>query len=195
MRRLQAIAQNGVHYATSQFDVQRFEEVRAIAAELAATPEEHAERLLATWADDRGHATPKLDVRGVVARGETVLLVRGVDDGRWTLPGGWAEVGESPRQAVEKEVREEAGFVVRAERVLAILNRDVRDRPRFPFHGWKVYVLCTELEEGEHDGIETDAVGFFAEDELPELSERLPSEHLARVFAHLRDPSLQAELE
>lgn len=175
--------------------MERFEEVRAIAAELAATPNEDAEALLATWREDRGHATPKLDVRGAVARGEALLLVRGIDDGRWTLPGGWAEVGESPSQAVEKEVREEAGFVVRAERVLAILNRDVRHRPRFPFHGWKLYVLCSELAEGDHDGIETDAVGFFAEDALPELSERLPAEHLARVFAHLRDPSLPAELD
>lgn len=194
-RRLQALAQNGLHYATSPFDVERFEEVRAIAAELAAAPAEDEERLLATWAADRGHATPKIDVRGVVARDETVLLVRGIDDGRWTLPGGWAEVGESPRQAVEKEVREEAGLVVRAERVLAILDRDVRGRARFPFHGWKVYVLCAELEQGEPDGIETDATGFFAEDELPELSERLPAEHLARVFAHLRDPALPAELD
>lgn len=134
-------------------------------------------------------------MRGVVARGESLLLVRGLDDGRWTLPGGWAEVGETPRAAVEKEVREESGFVVRAERVLAVLDRDLRARPRFAFHGWKVYVLCTELEPGEPDGRETDDAAFFAEDALPELSERTPPEHLARIFRHLRDPSLAAELD
>jgi ADP-ribose pyrophosphatase YjhB (NUDIX family) len=194
VRRLQAVAQNGLLYATSPFDVERFVEVRRLAARLAAgwgDPEE----LAASFAAESGHATPKLDVRAVVARGEEVLLVRGIDDGLWTLPGGWAEVGETPAQAVEKEVREEAGFEVRAERVLALLDRDVRDRLRFPFHAWKLYVLCRELREGRPDGVETDDAGFFAEDALPPLSERTPAEHLARVFAHLREPSLPAALD
>jgi len=194
VRRLQAVAQNGLLYATSPFDVERFVEVRRLAARLAAGWGE-PEELAASFAAESGHATPKLDVRAVVARGEEVLLVRGIDDGLWTLPGGWAEVGESPAQAVEKEVREEAGFEVRAERVLAVLDQDLRDRPRFPFHGWKLYVLCRELREGRPDGVETDAAAFFAEAAVPELSARTPAEHLARVFAHLRDPSLPAELD
>ena len=121
--------------------------------------------------------------------------MRGRDDGRWTLPGGWAEVGERPSEAVEKEVRQESGFEVRAAKLLAVLNRDVRHRPRFPFHGWKLYFRCDELAEGEPDGIETDEVGFFAADGLPELSHRTPPEHLERVFAHVRDPSLPTEFD
>jgi ADP-ribose pyrophosphatase YjhB (NUDIX family) len=195
VRRLQAVAHNGLHYANNPFDAERFEEVRAVAVELASLGPDEPEELARRFAQEPGHATPKLDVRGVIARGETVLLVRGTDDGKWTLPGGWAEVGETPSAAVEKEVRQEAGFEVRATGLIAILNRDVRHRPRFPFHGWKVYIRCEELAEGEPDGIETDAVGFFGADELPELSFRLPPEHLARVFAHVRDPSLPAELE
>jgi ADP-ribose pyrophosphatase YjhB (NUDIX family) len=151
VRRLQAVAHNGLHYA--------------------------------------------LDVRGVVARGEELLLVRGTDDGRWTLPGGWAEVGEKPSEAVEKEVLQEAGFQVRASGLLAVLNRDVRHRPRFPFHGWKLYFRCEEVAEVGGDGIETDAYGFFAEDALPELSHRTPPEHLARMFAHVRDPSLPTDFD
>jgi ADP-ribose pyrophosphatase YjhB (NUDIX family) len=169
--------------------------VRAVAVELAALGPDEPEELARSFAREPGHATPKLDVRGVIARGDKVLLVRGTDDNRWTLPGGWAEVGETPSVAVEKEVRQEAGYEVRASKLLAVLNRDVRGRPRFPFHGWKLYFLCEEIAEGEPDGIETDAVGFYGEDELPELSFRLPEAHLARVFAHLRDPSLPAEFE
>jgi ADP-ribose pyrophosphatase YjhB (NUDIX family) len=169
--------------------------VRQIAAELAALGPDEPEQLARRFVEEPGHATPKLDVRGVVARGETVLLVRGTDDGKWTLPGGWAEVGETPSRAVEKEVRQEAGFTVRASRLLAVLNRDVRGRPRFPFHGWKVYLLCEELSVGEPDGIETDAVGFFAADALPELSFRMPPGHLERVLAHVRDPSLPADFD
>jgi ADP-ribose pyrophosphatase YjhB (NUDIX family) len=194
VRRLQALGQNGLHYATNPFDRERFAEVQAIAVEMAALGPDEPEELAQRFGAEPGHATPKVDVRGVIARGETLLFVRGTDDGHWTLPGGWAEVGETPSYAVEKEVREEAGFEVRATRLLALLDRDARDRPRFGYHGWKVYVLCEEVSEGEPDGIETDAVGFFGEHELPELSFRMPAEHLARVFAHVRDPSLAAEL-
>jgi ADP-ribose pyrophosphatase YjhB (NUDIX family) len=195
VRRLQAVAHNGLHYATNPFDEERFEEVRAVAVELAALGPDEPEQLARAFAQEPGHATPKLDVRGVVARGQEVLLVRGTDDERWTLPGGWAEVGETPSFAVEKEVRQESGYEVRAAKLLAVLNRDARERPRFPYHGWKLYFLCEELSEGAPDGIETDAVGFYGEDELPELSFRLPPAHLARVFAHLRDPSLPTEFE
>jgi ADP-ribose pyrophosphatase YjhB (NUDIX family) len=195
VRRLQAVAHNGLHYATNPFDEERFEDVRAVAVEMAALGPDEPEELARGFTREPGHATPKLDVRGVVARGGRVLLVRGKDDNAWTLPGGGAEVGETPSQAVEKEVRQEAGFDVRATRLLAILNRDARDRPRFPYHGWKLYFLCEELAEGEPDGIETDAVGFYGPDELPRLSFRLPPSHLERVFARLRDPSLPAEFE
>lgn len=195
MRRLQAVAHNGLHYATNPFDTERFEEVRAVAVELAALGPDEPEELARRFAQEPGHATPKLDVRGAIVRDERLLFVRGTDDGRWTLPGGWAEVGEKPSQAVEKEVRQEAGFEVRAAKLLAVLNRDARGRPRFPYHGWKLYFLCEVLAEGEPDGIETDAVGFYGEHELPDLSFRLPPAHLARVFAHLRDPWLPTEFE
>ena len=195
VRRLQAVSHNGLHYATNDFDVERFAEVRKIAAEIAALGGEAPEALARRFDQEPGHATPKLDVRGVVARGETVLLVRGTDDGRWTLPGGWAEVGETPSAAVEKEVLQEAGFTVRAAKLLAVLNRDARGRTRFPYHGWKLYFLCEELAEGEPDGIETDAVDFFDPGDPPELSFRLPPEHLARVVAQLRDPSAPAAFD
>jgi ADP-ribose pyrophosphatase YjhB (NUDIX family) len=195
VRRLQAVAHNGLNYSTNPFDTERFEEVRSIALELASLGPDEPEQLARRFAEEPGHATPKLDVRGVIARDGRVLLVRGRDDGAWTLPGGWAEVGETPSQAVEKEVRQEAGFEVRAAKLLAVLDRDARGRPRFPHHGWKLYFLCRELSQGEPDGIETDACGFYGEDELPELSFRLPPAHLERVFAHLRDPSLPTEFE
>jgi hypothetical protein len=84
---------------------------------------------------------------------------------------------------------------VHAEKLLAIPTRDAPFPPRFPHHGWKLYFLCRELSQGEPDGIETDALGFYGEDELPQLSFRLPPAHLERVFAHLRDPSLPTEFE
>ena len=184
-----------MQYATNAFDVERFEEVRTIAVEMAALGPDEPEVLAEGFAREAGHATPKLDVRGVLARGDEVLLVRGTDDGAWTLPGGWVEVGETPSQAVEKEVLQEAGFTVRATRLLAVLNRDARQRARFAHHGWKLYFLCEVVAEGEPDGIETDAVGWFAQDALPELSFRMAPGHLDVVFEHLRDRARPASFD
>ena len=197
VRRLQAVAQSGLHYDPRPFDRERFEEVRAVAAEMAAAGDAPAEELLAAFAAETGHATPKLDVRACAFRDGRVLLVRGADDGQWALPGGWAEVGESPRVAVEKELREESGYRGRAVKLIGLYERDVRDRPRWPFHGWKVSFLC-ELDDADPEppqATEIVEVGFFAEDELPELSERVLPSQLADAFAHARDPSRPADFD
>src|SRR5207247_6776471 len=113
------------------------------AAQIAASQTgEEAEPLAALFAAESGHATPKVDVRGVVFREGRVLLVRGRDDGLWTLPGGWAEIGETPRQAVEKEVREESGYEVRAVKLIGVHDRDLRDRQRWPTHAYKLFFVC-----------------------------------------------------
>jgi ADP-ribose pyrophosphatase YjhB (NUDIX family) len=132
VRRLQAVAQNGVYYASNAFDRERFEEVGAIAAEIAAADGRPVEELAARFAEESGHACPKVDVRAAAFRDGRVLFVRGADDGLWTLPGGWAEVGESPRAAVEKELREESGFRGRAVKLVGAYERDGRDS-RFKF--------------------------------------------------------------
>jgi len=114
VRRLQAIAQNGLLYSDSQFDRERYEELRAVAAEIAAVGGADPEQLVATFAAQGGHATPKVDVRAVAFREGRILLVRNRDDGLWSPPGGWVEVGERPSQAAEKELRDESGFSGRA---------------------------------------------------------------------------------
>jgi ADP-ribose pyrophosphatase YjhB (NUDIX family) len=191
VRRLQAVAQNGLHYANDDFDRERFAEVRATAAEIAALGGAPVEELAATFAAESGHATPKIDVRAAAFRDGRILLVRGLDDGRWTVPGGWAEVGESPRAAVEKELREESGYTGRARSLIGIFERDARDRAQLPFYAWKVWFLC-ELEgsdPAQPQASEISAVGFFAEDELPDLSQRTPPNQLAHAFAYVHDPT------
>lgn len=191
MRRLQAIAQNGLNYSENPFERERFEEVRAIAAELAASDDAPLEELVSSFASQSGHACPKIDVRSIAFRGDEVLLVRGRDDGLWTPPGGWAEVGESPRATAEKELREESGYSGRAVDLIGVFEVDVRHRARWPFYGWKLVFLC-ELDDAEpaaHQASEIAEVGFFAEDALPELSGRIRREQLALAFDRRRDPS------
>lgn len=196
-RALLAVAQSGLTYSESPFDRSRYEVVRRVAAEMAASSsgEEQGE-LLALFSDEWGYATPKVDVRGVVVEAGRVLLVREVGESRWTLPGGWADVGETPRQAVEKEVREEAGVAVRALRILGVYDRDFRGRAQWPAHVYKLYVLCEPVGGSPAgDGIETEEAAFFAADELPPLSVKTPAQHLRDTLAVAADPSLGAGLD
>jgi ADP-ribose pyrophosphatase YjhB (NUDIX family) len=196
-RRLAALAQSGLTYSESEFDRARFDAVQAIAAEIGASlGDDEPIELAARFADEYGYATPKMDVRGVVVDGDRLLFVREQGERAWTLPGGWADVGETPAQAVEKEVREEAGVPVRAVRALAVLNRDFRGRAQWPAHVYKLYVLCAPLGGEPHgDGLETVEARYFLSSALPPLSPKTPAEHLERVLAVVADPALGALID
>lgn len=173
VKRLQAIAQSGLAYAGSPYDAERYEQIRGIAAEIAAfLSGTAAQRIDALFSEETGYATPKLDIRAVVLDAEgNVLLVREKEDGLWTLPGGWVDVGESPSESIEREVREESGYEVRAVRLLALWDRDRHPHPPMPFHVYKIVFQC-QLLGGDplEASTETDGVGFFTRDKLPELS-------------------------
>ena len=162
----------------------------------AAVGGEDSDELLARFAEESGYRTPKVDVRGVVLDAERLLLVREPGSDGWCLPGGWADVGETPSRAVEKEVGEEAGVTVRAARLLGVFDRDFRGRLRWPAHVYKLYVLC-ELLGGAPaaDRVETEEAAYFPVDALPELSVKSPSEQLARALAVARDPDAPAALD
>ncbi len=192
VRRLQAIAQNGLLYTDSPFDRERYEAVRDVAAEMAETDGATAEELAATFAAQGAHATPKVDVRAVAFRHGRILLVRNRDDGLWSPPGGWIEVGERPSHAAEKELREESGFTGRAVKLVGVYDLDLRSRPRWPFHGFTLVLLC-DLEAAKPGALhaaEIDQAEFFAEDALPPLSIRLGAENIRTAFAHERNRGL-----
>jgi ADP-ribose pyrophosphatase YjhB (NUDIX family) len=196
-QRLQAIAQTGLNYSTNVFDIERYEAVREIAAEMAASfSDADAGAMRALFAGQEGHATPKVDVRAAVFRDDAILLVRERSDGLWTLPGGWADIGESPGEAVAREVFEESGYRVRAVQVLAVYDRNKHPHPPYPFHAYKIFFQC-ELTGGEPaHSVETDGVGFFREDELPELSVmRVTPGQIAQFFQHHRHPDWPTDFD
>ena len=133
----------------------------------------------------------------MVFRDDKVLLVREVADGCWTLPGGWADVNESPSESVVREVREESGYETRPVKLLAVYDRSKQGHvPAFPFHVYKLFILC-ELIGGEAaTSFETSGVGFFAEEELPELSlSRVTPEQIRRLFEHWRHPEWATDFD
>ncbi len=200
-RRLQALAQTGLTYARDPYDIERYVAVRRIAAELAAGngPEPGAVAFETAFELETGYATPKVDVRGVVFdAADRVLLVRERSDGKWTLPGGWADVGVSPAENVTREIVEEAGFQTEAKRLLAVYDRSRHGHPPMLQHVYKLFFLC-EITGGEAatgGTTETDGVEFFARGEFPPLSTgRVTAAQLDRFFEHRRQPDLPTDFD
>jgi ADP-ribose pyrophosphatase YjhB (NUDIX family) len=197
-RRLQAIAQTGVAYGeATEYDRGRYEQVRRIAAEMLATNGD-VDALDRRLSLETGHATPKLDVRGIVFREQRLLLVREKSHGMWTLPGGWVDVGESPSEAVVREVREESGYATRAIKLLALYDRDKHAHPPHPWHIWKACFLCELVDGAQHEtDDEISEVRFFARDELPELDVMriTPDTYIERFFNHRDHPEWAADFD
>lgn len=201
VQRLQGIAQSGLAYDPQPFDRERYLALQQITAEMAAVPAEvDAETVRAVFDAQEGHATPKVDVRGVVFRDGQILLVQEkMDNYRWTLPGGWADPGEPPSAAVEREIWEESGYRAKAVKVLAIYDRNKQGHPPAVFHAYKLFFLCEingDARRIDDTNFETAGVGFFAPDALPELSlGRVTPSQIARFFEHLHHPELPTDFD
>jgi ADP-ribose pyrophosphatase YjhB (NUDIX family) len=187
-RRLLALSQTGLHFTQQEYDRERYREIVEIATGLLAIESNlPASQLRATWFVEDGYATPKMDVRGAVFRDDRVLLVRERIDGKWTLPGGWADVNDSPSHAVEKEIEQESGFTARAVKLAALYDRGRREHahPHYLFHSWKAFFIC-EMTGGEaRISHETDGVEFYPLNALPELSTgRSTAVQIQRMYEH-----------
>lgn len=184
-RELQALAQTGSHFATSDYDRERYARISEIAAEIFEKQgDTEGSKIRTIFEAQFGYATPKVDVRAAVFRDRKILLVQERTDGLWTLPGGWADVNDSPSEAVAKEVLQESGFQVKVERLLAVFDRAKHPHePPFPFHIYKMFFQC-EIEAGEATpSAETSSVEFFGPEALPPLSlSRITEEQIQFCF-------------
>ncbi len=244
-KQLAVIAQNGLTYAHDAYDRERYTQIQALATEmLVAGTDLDRVAVAALLAADRGHATPKVGVRGVVFRDDAVLLVRERSDGRWTLPGGWADAGESPAEGTVREVWEESGYRTRAVKLLALYDHSRHGHGPHLYTIYSAFFLCeivggapsaaatltaqqarpyrtgrfkqltqvrrriqrallqrrqlapsvTALLGASHQ--ETDGVGFFRLDHLPELSTpRVTAVQIARSFDHQCHPEWPTDFD
>lgn len=196
--RIQAIAQTGLAYANDVYDRERYEELRELAGEILArysdTPQRQVVDILH---GETGYACPKVDVRGVVFDDAgRILLVKERQDGLWTLPGGWADIHESPAENVAKEIEQESGYTAVPERLLAVWDREKHDHPPSMFHTYKLFFLC-RLTGGEaRESLETEEAGFFSLDALPQLSlSRVNPGQIARLARLAADPKAATEFD
>ena len=171
-KRVQAIAESGLHYTESDWDTDRYKELEKIVMEMISKITDQPFEVVKVALPDRyGYKTPKIDVRAVLINpGNEILLVKERVDSRWSMPGGWCDIGFTPREIAEKEAEEEAGILLKAGRLLAVLDKKCHDHPEDLHYTYKIFIECTAEDYSISTGMETLDVGFFKQDQLPELS-------------------------
>jgi ADP-ribose pyrophosphatase YjhB (NUDIX family) len=199
-RELAATAQTGLAFTGNPYDAQRYTALRSLAARiLAAHTATDAARIDALFTAESGYATPKVGMRGAVFdNAGRILMVRETSDaGRWTLPGGWAEVNQTAAQSVVREVAEESGYVVRAVKLAAVWDRAAQGHPPSPFSVVRMFFICALEGGAARTSLETSEIGWFGETDIPaELSPGRTLPHqIARMFVHWRQPELPTEFE
>lgn len=188
-REIFSLCQAGLTYSKNEFDLERYRRLQEITAEMIASQSVlEKQSVLDSFSMQVGYATPKIDVRGAVVHEGRILLIQERADGRWSMPGGWADLGNPPASVAEREVWEESGYRVKAEKVIAVLDAN-RLEPMEFYHAYKLIFLCTLVGGEPRISHETLAVDFFDPNELPPLSLfRTDEAMLKEVFAHVHDP-------
>nr|WP_263327167.1 NUDIX hydrolase [Neobacillus sp. Marseille-Q6967] len=189
-KQLQSIAQAGLTYSKDVYDLERFELIRKISIEILAHHTNIEMPVIKDlFANETGYATPKVDIRAVVFKDGKILMVQEKSDGKWALPGGWADIGLTPSEVAVKEVKEESGFDVKALKLLAVTDHKCHPHPPSPYHIYKLFIHCEIVGGAPAQGIETSGVQFFEENKMPPLSTaRNTKSQIEMAFKYLKNP-------
>ena len=190
-RELQSISQAGLTYSKNDYDLDRYREIERLSREIIEKHTEIPHEIIeGYYRKEEGYLTPKVDVRGGVIINNHILLVREKLDGRWALPGGWADVNRTPKENVIKESFEEAGILVNPHKLVAVLDRSKWVKDSCPYTIYKILMLCDLLEGEFKKNTETIESDFFTMDRLPPLSEgRITKEQLEMFFDAYHNPN------
>jgi ADP-ribose pyrophosphatase YjhB (NUDIX family) len=193
-RELQALGQTGLNFSLSDYDTERYQRLLHIAAEIIAHHSTLSEPdALHSFQSQHGYATPKIDVRSAVIHDNQILLVRERSDGRWSLPGGWADVGDRPSQVAVRETKEESGYDVAVDRLVGVYDANRAGRPMELYHAFKLVFLCHLTGGHAKPSVETSEVTFFDWSNLPPLSSNRTNEHhLADIQTAFNHPDTPA---
>ena len=188
IKRLRAIAETGLLYSSNSYDKERYTEIYELSFSLlqilSGTPVQDLKIHLPLSKD---YPTAKVDIRGIIVSPENkILLVKEIADGKWSLPGGWGDIGFSPKEVVVKEFKEETGLDVAVERLLAVFDKKMHAHPPQPFYVYKMVFLCRALSADIVPGFDVLDVGYFSIDDLPTLSEdRILASQLETLFRRI----------
>lgn len=189
---LQSLAQAGLTYGKDIYDRERYERIREIAAEIISHKTEiPVGTVKDLFCNETGYQTPKLDTRAAIFDDDKILLVQ-ENSGKWSLPGGWVDVNVSVKENTVKEVKEEAGMNVTAERIIAVQDRNKHNVPQYAYGICKIFVLCSLIGGQFKANSETTGFDWFTLKNLPELAEEKNTRsQIGMCFEAYRDPNWQ----
>ena len=197
-KRLKSMAHLGLTYSANEYDIERYHELEKISLEMmemaTSVP---VNQLSLYFQQEKEYITPKTDIRAVVFNGQNeILLVKEKADGKWSLPGGWADIGQSPTEAAVKEVMEETGFTVQPVKLLAVLDKRCHPHPPQLDYVYKMFIQC-EIAGGEYaTAFDILEIGFFKQDAIPELStDRVLPSQIDLMFDYLMHPDKQTQID
>lgn len=196
-RKIQAISQTGLEYAHNEYDIERNKKLAEIAAEIFSENSNlDKEQALEIFLNQKGYTTPRLDVRTAIIRENKILLVKEVNDGKWAMPGGWADVGDTPVEADVREAKEESGFDVKPLKIIGVYDANRQSGPLELFQAVKIVYLCEIIRGKATPSFETPDVRFFNFNNLPELSfNRTNEKHINHILEHLKDSDRLTDFE
>lgn len=194
---IQSLAQAGLTYTTNVYDIERYERLREISAEMIASKSEMSlEKVKDLFCNETGYQTPKLDTRAAIFMDDKILLVH-ENNGTWSLPGGWVDVLESVKSNTIKEVREETGLIVDATKLIAVQDRNKHNKPIYAYGVCKVFVLCELLGGKFEENIETTEIKYFSLDEIPSnlAEEKTNKEQIEMCFEAYKYKDWQTQFD
>ena len=193
---IQSLAQNGLTYANNVYDIERYERLRDISAEMLNMKTALSiDKIKDLFCNETGYQTPKLDTRAVIFKDNKILLVH-ENNGTWSLPGGWVDVLESVKSNTIKEVKEETGLNVLAKKIIAIQDRNKHNKPIYAYGVCKIFVLCDIIDGKFEKNIETTEIDYFSIDNLHLLAEEKNNkEQIAMCFKAVEDENWQVEFD
>jgi ADP-ribose pyrophosphatase YjhB (NUDIX family) len=168
---LQSIAQAGLAFSTDNYDRDRYQKIRKLAIDIIHEYTDVEDgKIRDLFASETGYQTPKVDIRAAVFKEGKILMVREKVDGKWSLPGGWADVNTSVSESAIRECLEEAGAEVKPDRIIAIQLANRHNLTNFPYTVYKIFVQCDLIKNNFAENTETLDADFFSIDSLPPLS-------------------------
>ena len=197
-KRLKAMAHLGLTYSKDNYDLERYRELEQISLEMMQEIlDDPLEKITNYFSTNKEYITPKTDIRVVIFNAEKeILLVREKVDGKWSLPGGWADIGFSPKEIAVKEALEETGFNVKPVRLLAVLDKRCHPHPPQPDCVYKIFIQCEIINGEKNEAFDILDVRFFNQNAIPELSEdRVLPTQIELMFEYLTDPQKEAMID
>lgn len=194
---IQSLAQAGLTYTDNVYDIERYERLREIAAEIIEEKSNISlEKVKDLFCNENGYQTPKIDTRAAIFKDEKILLTH-ENNGTWSLPGGWCDVLESVASNTIKEVKEETGLDVETIKIIAVQDRNKHNKPIYAYGVCKIFVLCNVICGEFIENIETTEIKYFSLDEIPNnlAEEKTNNEQIEMCFKAYKDEKWQTQFD